>query len=496
MRIPFATCCTLCAAILYLAPLVAQADTIVFMNEKDVREEVEGVIYGTGQGAIVVEKADGSLRIIPDQVIQKRTISDAPAPITPVRMLEKLKTQFGEELFRGRVSGQYVIGVILQAPLPKTSERRVQAALQKSAGYMNSIERSFDRFVKITGLEKATPKYPMVVLIFETDENFEAFTAEHTGGRGLSAGNIAGFYSQETNYLYVRMSECYSFATPLHEAIHQLCFNTGVLSRLAPVPVWFSEGMATGFEGSGEEVKGDPRKLSLVYGKVIAENGLPRGVDWNQVADGDKLFRGDIFAGEAYLQAWAMHWYFVSNHAKEYGKYIKYLQTLEPLSEVSERARRQAFVDAFGKHPSEFQGNFRAEFEAAIKRIKIPPDRNDQPGLISRQQSLAGIEVYGETNQGVIAVQGKLQNISPLRDMAYYIAAVSDAGTYADWYVPNLKINTVTDLQAQPATKVLPGSRGGPARGFGLIIKSAPADSAENAEWKKGNLPKIQTTRE
>ena len=485
----------LCCITIWLTGSAAIADTFVFRNEENKREEVEGEVYGTGDGVIAVERFDGSLRIIPEEVIEKRTVSKPTSPITPTRMLEKLKQQFGEELFRGRVSGQYVIGVILQAPLPRTSERRVQTALRKSAGYMNSIERSFDRFVRIAGLKMQNPKFPMVVLIFETDDGFEEFTAKHTGNKGLSAGNIAGFYSQITNYLYVRMSECYSFATPLHEAIHQLCFNTRVLNRLAPIPVWFSEGMATGFEGSGDQVKSDPRKLSLVYGKVIAERGLPRGVDWNQVADGDKLFRGDIFAGEAYLQAWAMHWYLVSKHTKEYGKYLKYLQTLEPLSESSSRARQQAFLDAFGKNPRDFQGNFADAFKAGMKRIKIPRDRNDLPGLISRQENLAGVEVYGQSARGRITVQGQLKNISPIREMAYYIAAISDGGTYADWYVPSLKINASFELKPQAAVKVLPGARAGFARGFNLLIKSVPADSDENAEWKQGDLPRLQSRR-
>jgi hypothetical protein len=477
------------------APLVARCDTIEFLNEKNKTEEAEGSIYGTGDGAIVVQKADGSLRIIPDQLVKKRTVAKPEPPMPPARMLEKLKTQFGEELFRGRVTGQYVIGVILQAPLPKSSERRVQAALRKSAGYMTSIARSFDRFVRVAGVEMTKPKHPMVVLIFETDDNFEAFTAEHTGNKGLSAGNIAGFYSQVTNYLYVRMSECYSFATPLHEAIHQLCFNTGVLHRLAPIPVWFSEGMATGFEGAGDQVKSDPRKLSLVYGKIIGKRGLPQGVDWNQVAGGDRLFRGDIFAGEAYLQAWAMHWYFVSKHKKEYGSYLKYLQTLQPLSDVSDRTRRQEFVKAFGKSPNEFQANFAPAFISAMKRIKIPPDRNELPGLISRQQNLAGIEVYGESARGRITVTGNLKNISPIREMAYYIAAISDSGTYTDWYVPKLKINASIKLNSQAATKLLPGSRGGPARGFNILIRSVPADSDENKEWQNGKLPQLQGAR-
>ena len=113
---------------------------------------------------------------------------------------------------------------------------------------MKSIEVMFSRFCSSMRVQAGKPEFPLVVLIFETDDDFEEYTAKATGGRGLSAGNIAGFYSPITNYLYVRMSECYSFSTPLHEAIHQQCFNTGVLHRLSPVPTWFGEGIATGFE--------------------------------------------------------------------------------------------------------------------------------------------------------------------------------------------------------------------------------------------------------
>ena len=37
-------------------------------------------------------------------------------------------------------------------------------------------------------------------------------------------------------------------ATVVHEATHQMAFNCGLHARLAPVPVWVSEGIATYFE--------------------------------------------------------------------------------------------------------------------------------------------------------------------------------------------------------------------------------------------------------
>ena len=237
----------------------ARADTFTFIAQDGQREEVEARLYAIGGGAMALELADGSMKLIPEAAVMKRVPGQDPEPTTPAAKLAALKEKYGAEKFRGIVAGNYVIGVVLMAPLPKSSEKRVEMRLKKAAAYMQNIETNFAVFARSAKATPQKPKFPLVLLIFETDEIFEDFATKETGG-GLSAENIAGFYSQLSNGLYIRMSECYTFATPLHEAIHQQCFNTGVMQRLAPLPKWFVEGMATGFEGSGEKVKGDPLK--------------------------------------------------------------------------------------------------------------------------------------------------------------------------------------------------------------------------------------------
>ena len=470
------------------------ADEFVYTDEEGRTRTVEARLYASGQGILALELANGSLQLVPQGVVRKRTPGADPKPSSPRQMLDALRDEFGLDRFRGVVSGQYVIGVVLQAPLPKTSERRVSTALRRSARYMQSIERMFQSFVRSMDVEPQQSTYPMVVLIFETDDDFEKYTAKTTGNRGLSAGNIAGFYSHLSNYLYVRMSECYTFATPLHEAIHQQCFNTGVFQRLAPIPVWFAEGMASGFEGSGERVRSSPRKLNVEYARVIADGRLPRSPGWGQVAGSDQIFRGDVFAGPAYVHGWSMHWFLVSRYPKAYAQFLKYTQSLQPLEEVSADTRQARYLELLGKTPEEFQGEFPNVFELAVKRQKLSPRPEPRPGLVQRYTSLAGIEVFAESNGRVMQVQGKLRNISPIREMAYYITVVSDTGYIADWHVSRLRVNQLVPLKPQ-ATRRLRGSTGGPGRTFQLLVKSTPADSAEASAWASGQLPTVSLQR-
>lgn len=471
------------------------ADEFVYSDEDGRMQIVDAKLYATGQGIIALEMADGSLRLVPQDVVKKRTPREAPKPISPQQMLDRLRDEFGEDQFRGAISGQYVIGVVLQAPLPRTSERRVATALRRSARYMQSIERMFQTFVRSMDVEPQEPEFPMVVLIFETDEDFEAYTAKATGSRGLSADSIAGFYSHLTNYLYVRMSECYQFGTPLHEAIHQQCFNTKVFQRLAPIPVWFAEGMASGFEGSGDQVRSSPQKLNFEYARALVDGDLVRGIGWDVIASSDQIFRGDIFAGPAYVYGWSMHWFLVSNYQKEYAKFLQYVQSLAPLEEVSETTRQDKFLELFGKSPGEFQREFPEAFALALKRQRLPPQPDPIPGLVKRDTNLAGIAMFAELNRGQMQVQGELRNISPLREMSYYVTVVTDTGTFADWHVPRVRIGGKPVPLPPQTTRRLPGSAGGPGRSFRLLVRSVPADSDEAKDWADGRLPTLGIQR-
>ena len=91
-----AVCLTvMLVSMLGLAMQSAFADTFEYVDEEGKDQTVEARFYGEGQGAIALELGDGSLLIIPQAALKKRTPGDDPTPMTPQGMLTRLEDEFG-----------------------------------------------------------------------------------------------------------------------------------------------------------------------------------------------------------------------------------------------------------------------------------------------------------------------------------------------------------------------------------------------------------------
>ena len=132
------------------------------------------------------------------------------------------------------------------------------------------LRSGFATYFRRDGLELTSPPRPLVVVIF-ADRRRYLEHAEPT--LGTASPNVIGYYNLMSNrvttydltgsdLLRGRMGGRQSVgqaiasspaaaalvATLVHEATHQLAFNTGLHQRLAPIPVWLSEGVAMYFE--------------------------------------------------------------------------------------------------------------------------------------------------------------------------------------------------------------------------------------------------------
>jgi hypothetical protein len=359
--------------------------------------------------------------------------------------------------------------------------------LKKAAKFMTLVEKVFLDFVDDLKIEIVKPRYPLVLLIFETDDDFIKFTAEQTGGRGLSAQNILGYYSVLTNHLVIRMSECHTFETPLHEAIHQQVYNRGILQRLSPSPAWFNEGIATGFEGTGEKINSGPLKLNTRYARGAMR---ARTVNWDEVVANDRAFRGDVLAGEAYAHAWSIHWFLATRYRKQYIEYLQLLSQKQPLQRDDSQTRVDDFERIFGKRVGKLQSEFPQAIEIAAKKQKVSLDTPKPPGYMLRQINLAEVEMTaGRVNNGAMQAEGRMRNLSLLRPMSFYVTVETDAGTYADWYLPNVAPQKEMPLAKQFAQKQMQNAPGGPSQTFVVKVRAAVADSDTALQWQRGQLP-------
>ncbi|MCA9072812.1 MAG: DUF1570 domain-containing protein, partial [Planctomycetaceae bacterium] len=477
---------TLIVAIGLLAG-ISQADEFTYRNREGETVTLEARLYGSGQGAFALLKADGQVELVPERAVTKRVPKEGPKPITEEEMVAKLTKQFGEDRFRAQIKSPFVCGLVLAEPLgSRVEEARCRAFLKKANDFMKRVETIFEQFAREVRVPLESAEFPLVLLIFETDNDFEAYAKEITGGKGISASRTLGFYSAITNFLAIRMSECHTFETPLHEAIHQQVYNRQMLKRLAPLPAWFNEGIATGFEGNGDRITNGPVKVNSYYAKRAAE-GSPIG--WHDLVSGDVAFRGDIFAGDAYTHAWSMHWLLVNQHRDEYTEFVKMLGQKEPMAKSTEEERQKDFETVFGKSAESFQDEFLPQLKLEVKRQKVR-FKGPAKGRDVTQSNLAEVDFGAVLRPQGIQVGGKLTNISYIREMAYYVTIETGSGLYADWLIPNLGINRSTNLKSQYARKRVSNPNPGlGATAVVINVHSAPVESDEAKAWARGNVP-------
>lgn len=476
-------------AVIVASVSAARGDRFTYVDGQGETVTVEARLAGSGQELHALELADGSFRLVPQRAVTKREPASGPEPLSNKEMIERLTQKFGAERFRAYDRKSFVIGVVLSAPLPEAHERRVDGLLRRAAGFMQNVETMFMKFAVYARFPTAPPRFPLVLLIFESDEDFEKYAAEVTGQRGISAQNIAGFYSAMTNWLAVRLTECSDFAVPLHEAMHQQVHNRHVLQRLAPVPAWFNEGIATAFEGNGAAIRNGPTKLNSRYARRASQATT---IDWATVVADDRAFRGDVLAGEAYTHAWSLHWLLVTKYKVAYMNYVKLLSQKKPLEETTAEERTREFEETFGKSVEELQDEFGAALEVAVRRQRLTPEQKPRPGYSVTQANLGEVELKAVRRLdlgGALFVEGRLKNISPIRDLAFHVTVETTAGTYAEWHLPDLAMKKTAPLKLQRVAKLMKNAPGGLANTFFVRVRAAPPESEQAQRWKRGGLP-------
>jgi len=464
----------------------ARADRFTYVDDGGGTVELEARLAGSGQGAFALETADGQIRLVPQGAVKKRVPAAGPKPLTPEEMEAKLVKQFGTKQFRTLVQRPFVIGLVLSAPPKGRDDARCRAFLKRMGRFLKRVESVFASFSRTVKFPTEKPRYPLVVLVFETDDDFESYARQLTNSRTLAANRIAGFYSALTNWLAIRLSECHDFEVPLHEAIHQQVYNHGVVQRLAPVPKWFHEGIATGFEGNGDRISIGPNRISRNYARRTQRRSL---INWETVVSNDRVFGGNVLAGEAYTHAWSLHWLLVTKYKDDYIDYVQMLRTKKPLAKASAEERSREFRQAFGKTPAELQREFATALQYGLKRQRISLKENKPVGVSRTQSNLADVEMTAVSRNGVLQVKGRMMNISPIRSMSYYITVETNAGTYADWLIPRLRTRGRLTLKPQLVRKLMKNGRGGPSTTFRVRVRAAIPESDTAKRWRQGQLP-------
>ncbi len=201
-----------------------------------------------------------------------------------------------------------------------------------------SLAPVFLQHFRDKGFELALPKNRMTVITLKGRESYQAFTGEDPGTIG------GGHYDLDTNRLVmfdfrpdgakpavVNDPRRVNLMTLVHEATHQLCFNTGLLSRQVAVPAWASEGLATYVERWQKKTT----KIGEINGPwlVCLREAKQTDKPWIPIADlvaDDKFFDDEKTAQLAYAESWlVVHFLMKGPQLARFRGYLRGLATAE-----------------------------------------------------------------------------------------------------------------------------------------------------------------------
>jgi hypothetical protein len=348
----------------------------VLVRRGDKQHEVSGRVVITAEdGGILLAAQDGVLwRITQEQIVERRSDERTFVPLGADQAAERLLGELppGFEVFRTK---NFVI-------CHDTS----RAYAQWCGGLFERLYRAFENFWSNRGFELRQPEFPLVAVLFADRARYIEYTRPELGD---AAGSIVGYYSLDTNRVVMyeltgleamrqagdrrgslaeitrmlsRPEAQANVATIIHEATHQLLFNTGMQQRWADIPLWLSEGLAMYFETPDLNSTQGWRTIGAVSRPRLTafQRNLPdrpAGSLASLLAD-DQRFRTTRDGAAAYAEAWALNYFLIRRFPKQYNDYLKMLAEKTPLVWATPDERLREFRAAFGEDLDRLEAEF------------------------------------------------------------------------------------------------------------------------------------------
>jgi len=333
-------------------------------------------------GKIEVEAADGGVMLLARDgslwPVEKKNIVNQRAdakPFSPLTTAELTKQLAGElPGFKSYQTQHYLI------------HYNTSPAYAKWVGSLfEGLHKAFYNYWTRRGAVLHEPEFPLVAIVFDGQSNFAKHAHAEIGER---ADSLIGYYNLKSNRMTMydltgieasgalnernaaaRINQILSqpgaertVATIVHEATHQLAFNSGLQVRFADVPFWCSEGLAIYFETPNLESTKGWRNIGSVnrVNLVSFRQYLPRrkAGSLELLLSDDKRFQDPATSIDAYAEAWALNYFLLQTKSEAYVKYLAALAELKPLIDVDPTQRIKQFKQFFGDDLQSLENEF------------------------------------------------------------------------------------------------------------------------------------------
>lgn len=315
------------------------------------RELLAKVVVEAEDGGLLAQTADGALWTI-----------DTPELVSRTRTDDAFRPDSGHALARGllveRGPGWQVFETKHYVVCTQTS----RAYAEWCAALFERLYFAFDNFWKQRNLPLVAPEFPLVAVIFENERAF----IEYGKTLGHDLTGAVGFYDVKTNRIAFYdltaggggdiarqlQATAHQVATIVHEATHQIAFNSGLHTRLADNPLWLTEGMAMYFETpdlkteKGWKTIGVVNDLRLpVLRQALASQDTG---SLEKLIASDELFTNADTQPTAYALAWGLTYHLIRTRGKDYGRYLEGIRAKPRLTWDDPATRLADFKAAFG----------------------------------------------------------------------------------------------------------------------------------------------------
>jgi len=366
-------------ALAFVLPFeTAPALESIRFNHRDKERNEEGrIIYEAPEG-LAFEARDGQLYVIKWENILTRKSDENPfIPYTKAEMIERLKEEFPPD--KGFYYLEYDPFIVVY-----TTSR---AFANWYGGLLQALHEQYVLRWKRLGVELTKPEFPMVAIVLSNEDRYRQYAMRdnvslskeqcayyHKLTNRIAMYDMSGQQAlQENNQRRANSTDIQRFLTQrqsynnimavIHEAVHQVGFNTGMHPRFAPNPIWLCEGLAVFHEvpdtknrrgwTPGPHVNGDRlERLKEYLRKQPLESPIQKMIKE------DKLFSRAETALDHYALAWGLIYYLDRKHPKELAAYLKRLQEKTPLSDDSGEIRIDDFESCFGSDWEKFYREF------------------------------------------------------------------------------------------------------------------------------------------
>lgn len=361
------------------------ADDVVFKYNGKTKDVTGNVLAKDSLGTILLEGRDGARYFIPrsDQIEWEKSPGKV-APFNKQQLRKYLEKQLGGR-YRFEATGNYMIAYTCDPEYAREAGRLFHRAL--------SI---FTNYFRRAGFDIKNPEQPMIAIISGSREEYLELVREDLGPL---ASQTAGVYVPNSNRMYMFnaiggktgamlrqfaqhnargaqealfLLREQNISVIIHEAVHQIAFNTGFHNRNSRHPLWMVEGMATFWESPDLDAKGGWSGKGRINRERLERFAsiLPTldGAMLERLVTDDMMLRDGKTANDGYALSWALTYYLAKTKTQSYFKYIRLLNARPPLTEVNADGRLNDFRKAFGKNPEDLIPEFRRYMSMILTR--------------------------------------------------------------------------------------------------------------------------------